>query len=227
MSPESTRPIVAELGRPETPLETLERKEAASKAHRDKQTFVNLASSLLVVALLAFAIWLLVPRADKAHDPDLDYRSLASEAQKGVDEQIVVPEAPEGWQANAAELRGSSTVTEWYTGFIVPKSELGAKSFAAYTQGMHANPTWLAQFIGQRQPTGTAEIGGRQWHVYDSLAHPDDWGNAPYLLETTVGDTSYLVYGTGRPAQVEQLAQAIAEAMPATSTASAKETPHD
>ena len=110
--------VVAELGRPETPDETAARKAENSRLHRQRQTVLNLVLSLGASLLLVLVIVLLVPRSDTAMVRDVDVAPIAEQAQVASDDPLAVPELPEGWRANAAELRTSSVdeVTAWYVG---------------------------------------------------------------------------------------------------------------
>src|SRR5690606_28187846 len=58
---ETGRPIVAELGRAETPQETAERKAAASATRRTNQTALNLFIAVLAsLAIVAFLVMVVV-----------------------------------------------------------------------------------------------------------------------------------------------------------------------
>ena len=63
------RPIVAELGRPETPEETANRKAERSRLHRSNQTALNLVAALIVCLVVVLLIVLVVVRPDPAEEP--------------------------------------------------------------------------------------------------------------------------------------------------------------
>lgn len=199
--------IVAELGRPETPEETAARKAEDSRRHRAKQTSANLWLSLLATVAVAVVLVLIVPRGDNAIDPDIDYTSLAANAQSSVTSPIAVPALPDGWKANAAELRttGSGGVVSWYVGFITPE-----RDYLAYSQGIDANSTWLANLLDDHAATGTRAIGGLDWDVYDDRDDRDP-GNLAYALSTALDGQVYVIYGTAEEAEVSELASALAE----------------
>ncbi|THG28429.1 DUF4245 domain-containing protein [Naasia lichenicola] len=208
MSPKQKQPaIVAELGRPETAEETAARKAEDSRKHRSKQTSTNLWLSLLATLAIAVVLVLLVPRSDSPADPDIDYTALAVDAQEAVDAPLAVPVLPDGWKANAAELRTSTTggVTSWYVGFITPE-----RDFLAYSQGVDGNSTWLANLLDDHRVTGQTTIGGQQWDVYDDR-DDSDAGNLEYALATDVDGQFYAVYGTAEDAEFTTLATALAE----------------
>jgi len=199
--------IVAELGRPETPEETAARKAEDSRKHRAKQTSTNLWLSLLATVAVAVVLVLLVPRGDNPIDPDIDYTSLAADAQGSVPYPLAVPALPDDWKANAAELRtsGSGGVVSWYVGFITPE-----RDYLAYSQGLDANSTWLANLLDNHRATGTTAIGGLDWDVYDDRDDRDA-GNLAYALSTELDDQIYVIYGTAEDAEVTELAAALAE----------------
>jgi hypothetical protein len=198
--------VVAELGRPETPDETAARKAENSRLHRQRQTVLNLVLSLGASLLLVLVIVLLVPRSDTAMVRDVDVAPIAEQAQVASDDPLAVPELPEGWRANAAELRTSSVdeVTAWYVGYLTPSDE-----YIGMYQGLEANPTWVAGLLARTLATGTTTIDGVEWTVYDNRDTGDDVGNAKYGLTTEAGDSTFVLLGTGTPEEFETLATAL------------------
>ena len=198
--------VVAELGRPETPEETAARKAQNSRLHRQRQTVLNLVLSLGASLLVVLVIVLLVPRSDTAMTRDVDVAPIAEQAQVASDDQLAVPELPEGWRANAAELRTSQVdkVTAWYVGYLTPSDE-----YIGMYQGFDANPTWVAGLLARTLATGTTTIDGVEWTVYDNRDTGDDVGNAKYGLITEVGDSTFVLLGTGTPEEFETLAIAL------------------
>jgi hypothetical protein len=198
--------VVAALGRPETPEETAARKAQNSRLHRQRQTVLNLVLSLGASLLVVLVIVLLVPRSDTAMTRDVDVAPIAEQAQVASDDQLAVPELPEGWRANAAELRTSQVdkVTAWYVGYLTPSDE-----YIGMYQGFDANPTWVAGLLARTLATGTTTIDGVEWTVYDNRDTGDDVGNAKYGLTTEAGDSTFVLLGTGTPEEFETLATAL------------------
>ena len=198
--------VVAELGRPETPEETAARKAQNSRLHRQRQTVLNLVLSLGASLLVVLVIVLLVPRSDTAMTRDVDVAPIAEQAQVASDDQLAVAELPEGWRANAAELRTSQVdkVTAWYVGYLTPSDE-----YIGMYQGFDANPTWVAGLLARTLATGTTTIDGVEWTVYDNRDTGDDVGNAKYGLTTEAGDSTFVLLGTGMPEEFETLATAL------------------
>lgn len=197
------RPVVAELGRPETPLETAERKSRDRALRRSRQTARNLVSSLLVCVALVAVIVLAVPRGDAPAPAAIDYRSAA----QGEDSTtpLVAPKVPAGWRANAAEIRGTGGAKRWYVGFVT-----ASQGFAAYSEGLPGSADWLHDELDQASPTGTTTVGGLDWRVYDRRSLGSDAGNVAYGLATRIGGTYLAVYGTASTAEVRSLAARVA-----------------
>jgi hypothetical protein len=198
--------VVAELGRPETPEETAARKAANSQKHRQQQTLKNLVLALGASLLVVLVIVLLVPRTDTPVDRDVDVASIAEQARIASDDPLAVPELPEGWRANAAELRTSEVddVTAWYVGYLTPSNE-----YLGMYQGIDANPTWVAGQLARTAATGTTTIDGVEWTVYDNRESSVDVGNAKYGLTTEAGDSTFVLLGTATLDEFETVATAL------------------
>lgn len=209
----SERPIRADLGRPETPAETAERKAEASRLHRSRQTVRNLLASLLVCGLAVLVLVLIVPRNDSPRVFDVDYRAVAAEAQYDFTQPLVAPEVPESWRSNAAEIRtGADKVTEWYTGFVIYDGD-HAQGFVGMSQGLNANDTWALQKLAGRSQTGEITVGGVQWREFDAThLSPEEAGNTRYALIGELDGSLFVVYGSHDPEQVRLLAERIATA---------------
>lgn len=198
--------VVAELGRPETPEETAARKADASLKHRQRQTLKNLVLALGASLAIVVVIVLMVPRSDTPLDRDIDVTGVAEQVQAVRDEPIAVPELPEGWRANAAELRTDKTddVTAWYAGYLTPSDE-----YLGLYQGFDANPTWVANQLARTLATGTVNIDGVDWTIYDNRETDDDVGNARYALTTESGGSTFVLLGTATPEEFATFAAAI------------------
>jgi hypothetical protein len=205
MSPAAQQPrVVAELGRPETPAESAARKAENSRLYRARKTVNNLVFSLLVSVGLAIVIVIAVPQASTTTLTSVDYATVASQAQVGITQRLVVPELGDGWSSNAAELRTTGTVSSWYIGLLTP-----GKGYIGVEQGLDANETWQSNRLESSLPTGSTTIDGVAWTVYDNRESGRDVGNVEYALATTAGGSTYLLYGTADPSEIETVAQAI------------------
>jgi Protein of unknown function (DUF4245) len=204
--------VVAELGRPETPEETAARQAENSLKHRQRQTVTNLVLALGASLLVVLVLVLLVPRSDAPIERDIDVATVAEQAQVVSDDPLAVPDLPEGWRANAAELRTSKVdgVTAWYAGYLTPSDE-----YAGMYQGLDANPTWAAGLLARTLATGTTTIDGVEWTVYDNRDSDSDVGNARYGLMTEAGGSTFVLLGTATPEEFEDLAAALAQTIDA------------
>ncbi len=205
--PATGRPIVAELGRPETPQEKADRIAENRRKRRANQTARNLVLSL--VASMAIVLFLVVVTVRE--EPDglvIDYRASAIEAEGGLGQQVLAPEVPADWVSNRADLSGDSTVIEWYIGFITP-----GERFLALVQGFDANPSWLAEELRQPQSSEQIEIGGVTWTLYDRRGI-EGVGNRQYALVTETETSTVVLYGTASEAEFAQLATAVAAELP-------------
>lgn len=205
MSPRRPPRIVAELGRPETPQETADRKAENSRNYRKRKTINNLAYSLLVCVGLVLVIALAVPRADTSLVSEVDYSAVAAEAQSSSEHVLANPELPGSWSANRAETDKSGGVSSWNLGLITPE-----KAFIGIIQGFDANETWLAQQLRQTAASSTITVEGVEWTVYDNRGR-DDVGNVEYALTTESGASTFLVFGTAADDEFLTVAAALAD----------------
>lgn len=195
--------VVAELGRPETPQETADRKTAASRKHRQNQNFFNLVIALLASLAVVAVVVLVVVRPDVAPREPIDYRALALEADAPV--TLAAPELSAGWEANSAIYNDTAAdgVANWYVGFVTPNNQ-----FIALRQGIEANPTWLANELAGAKVTGSTTIDGIEWTVYDRRGAKDA-GIHAYSLSTVAKRSTYVVYGKASDSEFTTLAKAL------------------
>jgi hypothetical protein len=197
-------PIVAELGRPETPEETAARKAENSRKHRANQTLRNLIWSLVASVGLMLLIVIVVVRPDQPAREAVDFAAVAEQAQPTIDEPLAVPDVPGKWSANDADLgKARDGVSTWNIGFITPSTQ-----FIALSQGIDANPTWLLTLLDQQLATGTDTVDGREWTVYDNR-DGEDPGNLAYAMVTESGNSTYVLYGTADTNEFRTLAGSI------------------
>lgn len=201
---EQGRPIVAELGRPETPEELADRRADSSRRHRANQTLINLViaigASLAVVVVLVLVVVRPGPGADANR---VDYRQTAAQAQSAVSTPLAAPVLPAKWWANRAELdQPSDQVASWQIGLISPASR-----YVGVVQGIDADATWTADQVGKLQPTGSHRYGGLSWRVYD---HREAGGDVDYALVAASGRSTIVLTGsTATDAEFATVATAI------------------
>ena len=198
------RPVVAELGRPETPEETAARKAATSRRHRANQTLLNLVVALIGSLALVLLIVTVVVRPAPAPAESVDYATIATQAQAETDEPLLSPVLPPGWSANDARFQTTQQVPTWYIGFLTP-----GEQYIGLDQGIGANPTWQAALLDDARETGTISYEGVEWTVYDQRDSADP-GNFAYSLSTTRRQSTVLLHGTASDEEFAVLAATIA-----------------
>lgn len=199
-------PIVAELGRPETPEETAARKAESSRRYRSSKTFQNLVVALIASLALVLVMWLVVLRPDPTPADPIDVDAASAEANVVLQSDPVVPVVPEGWEANAAEVRvGNDGIPKWYIGYITPNN-----GFVTLNQASEANPTWLSNLLQEATPTGSTTIDGLEWEVYDQREH-EDVGNVEFAMSIEVDDDWYVLFGTAGDQEFTEFAQAVSQ----------------
>ncbi len=196
--------VVAELGRPETPQETADRRATASRVRRQNQTFPNLIIALLAsLAVVALTV-LVVVRPDAAVREPVDYRTISSQADAPV--PLAAPILPADWVSNSAVYNGISAdgVAHWYVGFVTPEVQ-----FIGMRQGIDANPTWLTNQLEGTAPTSVIAIDGIEWSVYDRRKVKDP-GNRAYALSTVGARSTFVLFGTASDEEFTTLATQLA-----------------
>lgn len=198
------RPVVAELGRPETPDETATRKAETSRKHRANQTLLNLVVALVGSLAIVLLIVTVVVRPAPAPSEGVDYATIATEAQGVTGEPLLSPALPPGWTANDARFQTTQQVPTWYIGLLTP-----GEQYIGLDQGVGANATWQAALLDNAEKTGTVTFDGVEWTVYDQR-DANDPGNFAYSLATTRGESTVLLHGTASDDEFALLATAIA-----------------
>ena len=203
---ESGRPIVAELGRAETPDEIAERKAAASARRRSNQTALNLVLALLAsLGVVALVVLVVVRPSSIPRDP-VDYAAVAADAQGAVDVPLVVPDLPAGWTANRAELvtGGADGIDSWQIGLLTP-----GEQYIGLVQGIGVDRRWLADETASAEVTDRVTISGHEWQVYDRRDAQDP-GNLAYIMTTVSGESTIVLGGTANDDEFRVLTMSVA-----------------
>ncbi|TDN92419.1 DUF4245 family protein [Microbacterium sp. BK668] len=197
--------IVAELGRPETPEETAERKARFSAAYRSSQNTRNLVAALLATLAVVLVIVFAVPRGSIPERKPADVAAVAETVSAVEGRAVVVPDVPSTWRANSAAIEGDS-VKAW-TVVYVPSE---ASGFLRVAQGFDADAAWPARVLKGAGASGTRTIEGVEWTVYD-IPDPARAGNVSIALSTQAGPDTILIYGSTDEATAETAARAVAD----------------
>lgn len=195
-------PVVAELGRPETPQETAARKAASSKAYRSSQTFRNLIAALVVTIGALAVIMFAVPRGQITEPPPIDLAGIATEASTAMERPVIVPKVTAQWIVNRAELVGGP-VTVWDVTLAPAAQE--DRGFLRIAQAFDADAAWAPQRLSSTASTGTVTIDGRVWDEYVPR-NPEQSANISYALGTRAGSDYVLVYGALTPEETAAFA---------------------
>ena len=203
--------VVAGLGRPETPAETAARKAVDSHNYRARKTVNNLVLSLLVSLGLVLVIVLMVPRGTGGfEDRSVDVAALAADASPSAGRTLAAPEVPEGWKAKQALLRQSEGITYWQINYTTADEAYAAVVQAFTADGSPVDEAWIATQLEQQTPTGSEQLGGLEWVVYDHPDRSSDHANMRFGLASDTGDGALLVYGTDTPGTLRVLATEVA-----------------
>ncbi|MFT4156435.1 MAG: DUF4245 family protein [Microbacterium sp.] len=209
-------PIVAELGRPETPEETAARKAESSRAYRSSQNVRSLIAALIatlaVVAVIVFA----VPRGEPASTARIDLVGIAADVESTMDRAVIVPELGTFWRVNAAKLSSGAIVVWDVT--LAPKDE-NERGFIKFAQAFDADSSWAPQVLNGIAATDTVTIDGREWDVFK----PGDTGakqNITYAIGTQAGADYVLLYGSRSAESTAQLASSLTTQIASLSEAS-------
>ena len=187
--------------------------DAAAKARRAKQTVNNLIYSLLATAAVVLVMVLVTPRPTTSLLNPVDYKSAAKEAAQSSGLPILKPALiGKGWYSNSARwnTKTADGVDNWYVGFVGPKNQ-----YLGLTQAFNSNPTWTILQLKGDLVTGTANIGGYKWDVWQSTTKSAPPKTRDYALVTDIkaGDRTdeVIIYGTASPKEFRQFALAASE----------------
>lgn len=199
--------VAAHLGRPETPEEEASRKAENSRRYRQSQSFRNLIVALVVSLAVVAIVYFVVPRGDLAQPPAPDVPAIAAQASEQFERPVVVPDAPDDWGTNLAEIDSGAPVT-WTVNFNdIPDA---SRSFLRFAQAFDADAAWASQTLRGSAPTGSVTIDGVEWDEYE-IGDPDTTGNISYALGTQAGDDHVLIYGAIDADTAAVMASAVAD----------------
>jgi hypothetical protein len=177
-------------------------------ARRANQTTFNLVIALIASLGIVLLLVVVVVRPETTR-PLVDYREVGAAAQGSVEQTLAVPDLPEGWTANRAELVSDPAdgVTRWEVGFLTP-----AGDYIGFVQGVDANASWLDDQVRSARAAGTQSHGGLTWDVYDRRDVTDP-GNVEFALVTESDASTIVLGGTAADEEFAVLADAVAESL--------------
>jgi hypothetical protein len=178
----------------------------AAANRRARQTVINLALSLAATIGVMIVMVLVVPRDDSSQIQRIDYKQVAAEAAEATQMPILVPEIEPGWWSNSARWTSKpkdGTDASWYVGFVGPKN-----SYIGFTQTYNTNPTWLALQLTGLEDTGKTLLNG-EWSVWVSPEKHVPAKTKDYMLVSSLGKDTLLVYGTADEAEMTTFAAGV------------------
>lgn len=195
-------PVVAELGRPETPDETAARKAQTSRIHRQSQTTRNLVVALVASLAIVLGIVLVVARPDASHLTAVDYRAVAASAERTLGEPVLLPDLPATWSANRADTRNGTMRDSrvWYLGLLTPTG-----AYLAVQQAVGEDERWIGDQLGDAAATGVRTIGATEWTVADRRGQRDT-GNHEYAMWTATDSGFIMINGTATDGEFDEVA---------------------
>lgn len=198
-------PIVAELGRPETPEETAARKAESSRVYRASQNVRSLVAALIVTLAVVAVIVFAVPRGEPASVRTVDMTGIAADVESTMQSPVIVPELGDFWRVNKAELTSGSTVVWDVT--LAPADE-DERGFIRLAQAFDADASWAPQRLNGIAPADTVTIDGREWDVY-KLGDAGAKKNITYAIGTQAGSDYVLLYGSRSADSTAELAESL------------------
>lgn len=206
---EHGRPIVAELGRAETPQEIADRRAKTSEIRRSGQNTAALVAALvLCLGIVALLVMVVVRPDAQSQLPDIDYVERTVQARDQTGLPLVAPPVPDGWYANQAQFSSSFDVQTWVIGLVVVRNGED-RALLTLSQTGDANPSWIAAQVADATAGPVLQIGGLDWTSYDRRDNPDP-GLVAFALVTETQGVTIVISGTAEDADFNQLAESVA-----------------
>jgi hypothetical protein len=74
------------------------------------------------------------------------------------------------------------------------------------TQGLDVNQTWIQLMLESNKPSGTIEIQGKSWSVYESIRENNPPKSKDFMMVLEYENNAVFVYGVAPQALLEDLA---------------------
>jgi len=199
--------IVAELGRPETPEETADRKAESSRIYRSSQNVRNLIAALLATLAVVIVIIAAVPRGTPPPSDPIDVAAVSEGIAASEGRTVITPDMSDAWVVNRAGIEGNGGVRA-FTVVYAPADE-DRRGFLRVAQGFDADEAWPARVLSGAAPQNTVTIDGITWDRYE--LDPDRTGNISVALATDAGADTVLIYGAASAHALEETARSVTD----------------
>ncbi len=132
---------------------------------------------------------------------DIDVETVARQAAADAGYLPAAPALPDEWSSNYARwVTGRSDgVDFWEVGFLTAD-----RGFIQLTQTDDANPTWLAQRVGDAQVSGARTIGGLEWELLDAPS-------GDTVLTSEIDGSTVVLNGAASLTEFDTMGEAIIE----------------
>lgn len=164
---------------------------------RRHYNWVNMVVALVACLVLVLAALALAPRPSGDITREVEYWTVAENAQPAADFELSVPDMPEGWHSNSASFDhdGTPSAETWYVS-LVSDDDQGWMSLRQ-TDAEETPEAWAESHLEDFAETGESELGGTSFTRFEGVGSSD---NA--LLGESDG-TLLLLIGSGDWAQLE------------------------
>ncbi|WP_225437468.1 DUF4245 domain-containing protein [Arthrobacter sedimenti] len=172
----------------------------SSQAKRASSTARGMLIATGATIAVVLPVYFLNPTyTAETYKRDIDVATVARQAAGDAGYLPASPDLPEGWSSNYARwVTGrSDSVDFWEVGFLTSDS-----GFIQLTQSDDANPTWVAQRIGDAQVSGTRTISGLEWELLDAP-------NGDTVLRSDVDGATVILNGEASLTEFDTMGAAV------------------
>lgn len=204
---ENTSIIPEELEtEPQNAEEVAAYKQRNKIRRNQRQTYINLILALLASVGVMLLLVFVVIRPQGNLVPQVDYKAVAATEQPAISTKLLVPNIPSDWYSNNARLRvgNADEVGVWQLGFVT-----SSESFIGIRQGIGGDDVWEVRTLDGALPTGSIEIAGSTWVLYDYRNKADEAGNYQFVISRDIGESRVIIYGDASESDFEIIAQEV------------------
>ena len=205
--PENTPIIPEELEKETQNEEELAAYKLRNKIRRSqRQTYINLVLALLASVGVMLLLVFVVVRPQGNLVPQVDYKAIAATEQPALSTPLLVPDIPTDWYSNNARLKvgNADEVDIWQLGFVT-----SSETFIGIRQGIGGTDVWEVRALDGALPTGSIDLGGTTWVLYDYRDKADEAGNYQFVISRDIGDSRVLIYGDASDSDFELIAKEV------------------